>query len=81
MNFKNTLKSANRKPFWQKFLILILIIVGLHIILGRFSKKCTIENLDLPISKKEEQSKQINKLLSDINMSKLKQQNLSKKLA
>tara|TARA_Y100000768_G_scaffold307929_5_gene242085 strand:- start:30777 stop:31025 length:249 start_codon:yes stop_codon:yes gene_type:complete len=80
MNFKNVLKYLNPKSFYLRLVILIAIIVGLHILLAQFSKKCTIENLDLPVSKKQQQQKETEKLLNDINNAKKKQQKLSKKL-
>ena len=81
MNFKNVLKSLNPKSFYLRLVILIIIIAGLHILLAQFSSKCTIENMDLPVSKKQEHQEHTQKLLDDINNSKKKQEALSKKLA
>lgn len=80
MNFKNVLKLLNPKSFYLRLVVLIIIIVGLHLLLGHFSNKCTIENMDLPVSKKQKHEEHTQKLLDDINKAKKKQERLSKKL-
>ena len=77
---KNTFKLLNPKSLYSRVIILLVIIVGLHLLLGKFSNKCIRENLDLPVSKKEKQEKLTEKLLLDINNAKNNQDNMAKKL-
>ena len=80
MNFKNVFKKLNPKSFTQRVIILLVIIVGLHLMIAQFNNKCTIENLELPITEREKQEEINKKLLNDINTSQKNQEQLSKKL-
>lgn len=80
MNSKNIFKKLNHKSVYVRITILLVIILGLHLLLGEFSSKCIRENLDLPVSKKEKQEKLTEKLLSDINNAKKNQEKMAKNL-
>lgn len=80
MNSKNIFKLLNSKSVYLRVIILLVIIVGLHLLLGVFSNKCVLEGLDLPVSKKEKQEKLTEKLLSDINNAKKNQEKMAKNL-
>lgn len=80
MNFINLLKKLNPKSFNLRLIILFTIIVGLHFMLSKFSNKCGVEHMTLPISEREKQRKLNKQLLDDINNAKKKQKLLTEKL-